>query len=103
MKINIHDIIAITCEGTCSTIHYNNELYKFTISKSLVQIERMLKNFECCIWLRIHRNSIVSLEKVETIDKRNSIAILQGGLKLNISVRQLPLVSKMIKKKLLIQ
>jgi DNA-binding LytR/AlgR family response regulator len=103
VKINLHDIVAVTCEGTCLTIHYSRELKKFTFSKSLVQVEEILKNINSCIWLRIHRNSIVSLEKIEMLDKRNCKVVLQGGLKLNVSVRKLPLVNKMINEKLRIQ
>ncbi len=103
VKINIQDIVAVTCEETCSTIHYVKNKEKFTFSKSLVKVEAILKNMNSCIWLRIHRNSIVSLEKIEMLDKRNCKVVLQGGLNLNVSARQLPLVNKMIKNKMNIQ
>jgi len=98
VKINIDDIIAITCEGTCSTVYYTDKLHKFTISKSLVQIERLLIERQCLL-LRIHRNSIVSLDKIEMLDKKNNVITLRGGLELNVSIRQLPSINKAMKER----
>ena len=102
VKINVHEIVAVACEGACITIHYSAELKTFKFSKSLVHIEDVLTKFDSCTWLRTNRNSIVSLNKVEILDKRNRKIIMQGGLELTVSVRQLPLVNKMIKEKLLL-
>ena len=97
IQLDINEIIAITCEGYCTTFHYGEDEKRFTYCKSLHQIEEELLN-DVENWLRINRNSIIFIEKVLFLNKQNRILSLKGGIELQISVRNLSLFNKMLDK-----
>ncbi|WP_074042466.1 LytR/AlgR family response regulator transcription factor [Culturomica massiliensis] len=82
--INTKDISHIEIDSDCCTFHFDDGS-KFSCSKSLNNIERLLPSY----FIRVHRNCIINTNKIVKINIKNRIASLQNGNNVKISVRKL--------------
>ncbi len=83
-QIDVANITHFLCDNYVTTVYLKNISNKYTTSKSLIDIESHLKDYE---FFRINRSCIVNLQNVLSLISCSRTVILYGDIKLPVSRR----------------